>query len=279
MTNNRQSPVNNYISSKPKIIKTLNDLSSSFVSWRIFCMLGSNDIKKRYGRSKIGQFWLTISLAINIGVMGVVWTYLFKIPIKEYLPSLATGTIIWAYISGCILEGTNVYVNSAAYIQALNLPKLTYINSLFVRNIIVLLHNLIVLVPIFLFFSLSITFSNICAFIIGFVLTTISLYPTIMILSLIGLRFRDFANIMASLMQIIFYLTPIMWKVNLMPIRFQAYLIFNPFAVFLSLCRDPLFSTPIPNSYWLAATIYIILAWIIALPFFSTFKSRIAYWL
>ena len=279
MTANKQLLLKDYKPSKTKAGNALNDLIYSFTNWRIFMMLGSNDIKKRYSRSRIGQFWLTISLAINIGVMGFVWAYLFKMPVKEYLPFLACGTIMWAYIAGCINEGTTLYVTATPYLQAMNLPKLTYVNSLFVRNIIVLFHNLLVLIPVFLICSSAISIDNVRVAIAGFVLTTLFLYPTIMLLSLIGLRFRDFANIMASLMQIIFYLTPIMWKVSLMPARFQDYLILNPFAVLLSICRNPLFSTEIPTSYWLAAGIYIVLAWMIAFPFFTKFRSRIAYWL
>ena len=279
MSTNQQLILNNYNTLSSKAITTLADLIHSFINWRIFIMLGASDIQKRYTRSKIGQFWLTISLAVNIGVMGLVWAYLFKMPMKEYLPFLAAGTIIWSYISSCILEGTNLYVSATPYLQALNLPKLVYVNSLFVRNIIVLFHNLIVLIPILFFCNAQISFQNVCVSFAGFVMITLFLYPTIMILSLIGLRFRDFANIMGSLMQIIFYLTPIMWKVSLMPVRFQDYLVLNPFAVFLSLCRNPLFSTEIPFNYLCATAVYIILAWSIAFPFYSRFKSRITYWL
>lgn len=279
MATNPKLILSNYNLSETKATTTLTELLYSFINWRIFIMLGASDIKKRYTRSKIGQFWLTISLAVNIGVMGFVWAYLFKMPIKEYLPFLAAGTIIWGYISSCILEGTNLYVSATPYLQALNLPKLIYVNSLFVRNIIVLFHNLIVLIPILLFCSDHISFGDICASFIGFIVITLFLYPTVMILSLIGLRFRDFANIMGSLMQIVFYLTPIMWKVSLMPARFQDYLVLNPFAVFLSICRNPLFSTEISINYLLAAAIYIVLAWAVAFPFYSKFKSRITYWL
>lgn len=279
MTTNKQSILKDYKPSMTNVGSALNDLLYSFTNWRIFTMLGSNDIKKRYSRSRIGQFWLTISLAVNIGVMGFVWAYLFKMPVKEYLPFLACGTIIWAYISTCINEGTTLYVTATPYLQALNLPKLTYVNSLFVRNIIVLFHNLLVLIPVFLICSSNISIGNMGAALAGFVVITLFLYPTVIILSLIGLRFRDFANIMTSLMQIIFYLTPIMWKVSLMPTRFQDYLILNPFAVLLSLCRNPLFSTKIPTDYWLAAGIYIILAWAVAFPLYSKFRSRISYWL
>lgn len=255
------------------------DFIASFASWRIFCMIGVNDIRKRYTRSKIGQFWLTLSLAINIATLGVVWSYLFKMPTKEYMPFLAVGTIFWTYISSCIIEGANLYISSASYLRELNIPKLSYVNSLFVRNFIILFHNLIVLIPVFLFCAASISIKATLLSLLGFVLTSLFLMPVIMLLSLLSLRFRDFPNIIASLMQITFYVTPVMWKVSLMPERFHHYLILNPFAVFLSICREPLLGTEIASEYWIAALIYAVLAWAIAFPFFSKFKARIVYWL
>ena len=264
---------------KDNLVKAWHDLINSFVHWRIFGIMGINDIRKRYARSRVGQFWLTISLAINIFTMGVVWSYLFKMPVAQYLPFLAVGTILWTYISTCIIEGTNLYIISSSYLRELNIPKITYLNSLIVRNIIVLGHNILVLIPIYFFFSIPISFINIIFSVIGLITASIFLFPVIIFISLVSLRFRDLPNIIASIMQIAFYVTPIMWNVNLMPERFQPYIILNPFAVFLSICRDPLFSIDTPISYWIAAIIYIILAWLIGFLLFSKFRTRIIYWI
>lgn len=256
-----------------------NDLISSFSFWRIFYVIGINDIKKRYARSKIGQLWLTLSLSINIATISIVWSYLFRMSISEYLPFLAIGTIIWQYISICIMEGANLYITSAPYLRELNIPKFTYVNSLLFRNIVVLGHNLLVLIPIYTFCSIPISITGLLLSVTGLVITSLFLVPTAILVSLISLRFRDFPNITASLLQIAFYVTPIIWKTNLMPEKFFPYLILNPFAVFLSVCRDPLLNAKIPDYYWLATLIYTALAWAVAFIIFSRFRSRIVYWL
>lgn len=263
---------------RQNIFCALQDIAESFAHWRIFCMIGMNDIRKRYTRSRLGQFWLTLSLAINIGALGFVWSHLFKMPVADYIPYLAVGTIFWTFISSCITEGAMVYISSTSYLMELNIPKISYINSLFVRNLIVLLHNLLVLIPIYFLCPITISLAHIGWSLIGLGATMFFLFPAIIVISLFSLRFRDCPNIIASLMQIVFYVTPIMWKVELMPERAHAYMLLNPFAVFLSLCRDPLMNTPVSGNYWIAALIYIVLAWIIAMPIFSRFRSRIVYW-
>ena len=257
---------------------SFRDIVESFAHWRIFCMIGINDIRKRYTRSRLGQFWLTLSLAINIAALGFVWSHLFKMPAATYVPYLAVGTIFWTFICSCITEGSMVYISSSSYLLELNLPKISYVNSLFVRNLVVLLHNLLVLVPIYFFCPMTISITSIVWSLIGLAVTILFLFPVVIVTGLFSLRFRDCPNIITSLMQIVFYVTPIMWKVELMPERAHGYMLLNPFAVFLALCRDPLMDNVISIDYWIAAFIYIALGWIIAIPLFGKFRSRIVYW-
>ncbi len=264
---------------KNDLLKGEKDFINSFVYWRIFCLIGINDIRKRYARSKLGQFWLTLSLAINIASLSLVWSFLLKIPIVEYLPYFASSIIIWNYMSTCLIEGVNVYISSASYLKELDIPKLAYVNALFVRNIIILGHNLLVLIPIWLVCNMPFGLLNFLLSICGFILTCLFLLAVVMLVSIIGLRFRDFPNIVVSLLQIIFYISPVMWKIELLPEKFGCYLILNPFAVFLSLCREPLLNHNVAGSYWLAGVIYSILVWLIAFPLFSRFRCRIVYWL
>lgn len=275
----RVRDINCELNLKKSLRQAYLDLINSFIYWRIFYIIGVNEVGRRYARSKIGHFWLTLSLAINVITLSVVWSYLFKMRISEYLPFFATGTIFWTYISNCINEGSYIYITSSPYIREINIPKLSYINSLFIKNIIILMHNLIVLIPIYLYFYVPVSVIGILLSLLGFFITSMFLFPIIMFVSLMSLRFRDLPNITSSLIQITFYITPIMWKVDLMPEKFSKYFICNPFAVFLSILRNPLFAKKVPNEYYVVSVIYILLAWFLAFSFFSKFRSRIVYWL
>lgn len=254
------------------------DLIFSFKVWRIFYLIGISDIRKRYSRSKLGQFWITLSLGINILSLGIVWGYLFKMSVREYLPFIATSMILWNFISTSILDGANLYINSVHYIKELNIPKLAYVNSSILKNLIILGHNLIVLIPIFLFCLENISFLLLCGFIFILLLLIAFLYGIVVIVAVISLRFRDLPNIITSLLQIFFYITPVIWKIELMPEKIQKFLIFNPFCVFITLCKGYLLNQYIPNHYLFAAIIYTLFTLNLAIMFFSKFRSRIVYW-
>ena len=75
------------------------DLLAGIRAWRLWTMLGWNDIRQRYRRSVLGPFWITISMAVFITLLGVIYSHIFKIELKTYLPYLSLGYIIWGFIA------------------------------------------------------------------------------------------------------------------------------------------------------------------------------------
>ena len=78
------------------------DIRDGLANWRLWSMLGWNDIHQRYRRSALGPFWITISMAIFIVLLGFIYSKLFHQDIAVYLPYIAMGLITWGFISGTI---------------------------------------------------------------------------------------------------------------------------------------------------------------------------------
>ena len=76
-----------------------NDIADGLKSWRIWLLLAWHAVKLRYRRSTLGPFWITISMAITIYTMGILYGHLFKINLAVYYPFLATGILGWNLIS------------------------------------------------------------------------------------------------------------------------------------------------------------------------------------
>ena len=68
------------------------DLLSGIRAWRLWTMLGWNDIRQRYRRSVLGPFWITISMAVFITLLGVIYSHIFNIELRTYLPYLSLAT-------------------------------------------------------------------------------------------------------------------------------------------------------------------------------------------
>jgi ABC-type polysaccharide/polyol phosphate export permease len=242
-------------------------------------ILGWQDIKQRYRRSTVGPFWITISMGVMIASIGIVFGQIFNSPMKEYLPYLAAGIIFWALISGVINDGCLGFVAAEGMIKQLPIPLFVHIIRIVWRNILILLHNLVILPVVMLVLGVPITL-HIFLILPGITLVLVNLTWMALLLGVVCTRFRDMPNIIASILQVAFYLTPIIWMPNLLPERAGTMLLdINPFYHLLEIIRLP-FLGQLPNDIsWFFALGMAVVGWAFTLKVFGRYQHRIAYWL
>ena len=62
----------------PRLTLAVNDLATSAKEWRRWWILAWTDVKQRYRRSRIGQFWLTVSMAAMILGIGSLYSIILQ---------------------------------------------------------------------------------------------------------------------------------------------------------------------------------------------------------
>jgi ABC-type polysaccharide/polyol phosphate export permease len=264
---------------KYKKIVALDSISSGISRWPLAATLGWQDIKQRYRRSKVGPFWITISMGVMVASIGVVFGSIFNSPMKEYLPFLAAGTIFWAFITGVINEGCLGFVVAENVIKQLPIPLFVHILRVVWRNFLIMLHNLVIFPIVLLVLGVPIN-PLMFLFIPGIVLVTINLTWVAVLLGVVCTRFRDMPNIIASILQVAFYITPIIWMPNLLPAKGSYFLLeVNPFFHLLEVIRAPLLGQLPSGLSWLITIGMAIVGWIITLKVFGRYQHRLAYWL
>src|SRR4051794_6610575 len=91
--------------------------------WQTFAW---NDVMARYRRSRLGQFWITLSIAIFILAIGVFYGQILGVPLDNYLPYLAIGFILWNFLSSIVAEGSTVFVSAASFLTQLRVPQTVF---------------------------------------------------------------------------------------------------------------------------------------------------------
>lgn len=241
--------------------------------------LAYSDIRQRYRRSSLGPFWITISTAVMIATIGIIFGNLFKSPMEEFLPFLAAGLIIWSFIGACISDATTVFAASESIIKQLPLPLFLHVERMVLKNLFIFFHNIIIFPFVCLFVGRPLSWDMVIA-IPGLALLVVNLSWIALIISVICTRFRDLGQIVASILQVLFYLTPILWMPKLLPERTSHMILdLNPFYHFIEVVRAPLMNEmPSVDSYiWLVSLG--ILGWSFAIFVFNKYKTRVAYWL
>lgn len=256
--------------------QAIADVVSGLRLWQLWTMLGWHDILQRYRRSLLGPFWLTISMAVMVVSLGVLYAELFRTSVRDFLPFLCAGLLVWTFMSSFLLEGGVLFTGSESYIKQVKLPYSVYVFRSAWTKLIIFAHNLVIYFGIVLYFGIWPGSVGLLA-IPGILLVTINFTLLCVLIGMVSARFRDIPQLIASVVQILFFVTPIMWKPELLQQRaYFAYL--NPLYQMIELVRAPLLGVA-PALHAYVAVLGITLAnFIIVATFFARFRSRIAYW-
>ena len=253
------------------------DLFDGLAQWRLACSLGWLDIKLRYRGSALGPFWLTLSSAAMVGSMGLIYSSLFGIDLAGYLPFLALSIILWQSGVGALAgEACTVFTEAEQTIRSMRMPFTVQVLRCIVRNAIVLGHNLIVPLAVFAIFDAWPGVVALCS-LPGIALWLVDAIAACFLLGSICARFRDVPPIVGSIMQIAFYITPIVWK----PAQLGAHgwwLPLNPFYVLLEVVRAPLLGTLPGGAIWGASLGYSLVFCLLSWMLFVRARPRLAFW-
>jgi lipopolysaccharide transport system permease protein len=240
--------------------------------------LGWLDIKIKYRGSVLGPFWLTLSTAVLVGTLGVLYSELFHIKLHDFLPFIALSLVLWNFLSMLVSDACVAFTLSEATIRSVRMPFFVFAGQNVYRNLLILAHNLVVIVVVFIVFRIVPGLPALMA-IPSLLLWLADAFAITILLGAFCARFRDVPPIVASVLQIAFYISPIIWKPELLPAKQRYLLTFDPFYSLFEIVRAPLLGFVPEIHIWVSAIGYsaglCLLAWI----GFVRVRSRIAFWI
>jgi lipopolysaccharide transport system permease protein len=254
----------------------LIDVLSGIRLWRLAWSLGWLDIRLRYRGSMLGPFWLTISTGVMVGSLGLLYSALFHMSLREYLPFLATSQVLWAFLATLVAESCAAFTESEPVIRSMRMPFFLFAIRILVRNILVLAHNIFVIIVVFALLVVWPGWVGLLA-LPALPLWIIDGLAMCLLLGGICARFRDILPIVNSVMQIAFFLSPVIWKPEQLGDGAK-WLPFNPFYDMLEIVRGPMLGEVPSLLVWVGAVGYSAALCGLAWLFFSRARGRIAFW-
>jgi ABC-type polysaccharide/polyol phosphate export permease len=259
------------------LARAIQDLKSGIGSIYIWPMLGWQEIRQRYRRSFLGPFWLTISTGILVGGMGPLYGRLFGQDVSAYFPYLAISLVVWFLISNTVNELCMAFIGAEGFIKQIKLPLTIHVLRGIWKNLIIFAHNLVIVALVLFFYPPPLSWHLLLFPVALFVLAVNALWVGILI-GLMCARFRDIPQIITSLMQVALFLTPVMWKADMLGRNmFAAQL--NPIFHFLEIIRQPLLGGGVPVLSWTVVACITLGGYIVSISVFARFRARIAYWI
>jgi ABC-type polysaccharide/polyol phosphate export permease len=230
--------------------------------WRLrhfWMALVRNDLRNRYRRSMLGLGWSLLQPIAMTAVLCTVFAGVLGVSLTEYAPYLLSGLTYWAFISSTATMGCQCFMQGEPYIRQHRAPLAIYpLRTTLGAGYHFLVGMGVVLVAVSVFSG----FAN--------PLALLSLVPSLVLLFVfawslavctgtLNVLFHDTQHLLEIILQMLFYMTPIMYKPEILINRNLGWAVqFNPFAVLLELIRQPLLQGALPSIETTRASVLIV---------------------
>lgn len=246
--------------------------------WPIWLRMGLQDLRIRFRRSALGVGWIFLNLGISVLAIGMIYGHLFGQEIKTFMPFLTSGLIVWGYFTSSILEGGNAFVTSEGYIKQIGLPIYIYVFRFFVSTTMTMLISFPAYFIIAFIYSIQFQWEALWAF-VGILLLSVVSFLMTAVFAHLNARFRDTAHIASVGLQVMFFITPIVWPPGAVHTsRLRWVIDFNPVYHLIEVVRRPLLaSKPAAHINYFVVLLLILGLFMIAWVLTKRYNKRIAF--
>jgi ABC-2 type transport system permease protein len=217
--------------------------------WTLTITLAAMDFKLRFFGSTLGYLWTLMRPLLLFGVLYVVFTQVFRLGnrVDHYPAYLLMSIVFFSFFGEATTRGVTALVEREGLLRKVPFPRMAIpvsvtLNALF--NLLMSLSAVAVFVfasgirPRFAWFELPL--------LIG--LAALFAAAVAMLLSALFIRHRDIKPIWEVGLQILFYVTPVLYVVTAVPERFKPVLLVNPLAVLLTQMRHAIIDPAAPSA-------------------------------
>ena len=259
------------------------DLVRGFHQHELWLQLGWQDLKQRYRRSTLGPLLITIATGVMALALGLLYSMLFQIPLADFLPHVTVGLIMWGFISGCIQDGAEIFIDNEGLIKQLPSALSVHVYRLVWRQALFLAHNLVIWAVLMMIFPRPLGWDLLLAIPAMALLILNGVWVT-MFFGIVATRYRDVAPLLEAMVQLLFYVTPIVWTTQTLKeqggeIAQRALLAeINPLYHYMEIIRAPMIGQPLAAYHWWIVLACTAVGLILALLAMKQWRFRVSYW-
>ena len=225
----------------------LNELKATFRYRYVVYNYVYYSLKQRYTHSTLGFLWAILLPLLQNLIMGVVFFYLMRIDMPNYLVYLFTGSVIYNIMGNVIIQSPAIMLNNENFIKKIYVPKLVFVLQVVLLEIVNFILTLLSLIILGILFS-KLSLSPYYLFLpVPIVLIVLFLVGIAIILSIANIYFRDLSYIVPVVMQAAFFLTPVLYPMSMVPETLRKVIQMNPLYYFVEIFRSTILNNQFPQ--------------------------------
>ena len=231
----------------------------------------------KYRRTRLGPFWHTLSLAIFVIVMGVIWSKVLNQDPVDHFRYVGTSLIIWGLVASQVTDATGIFISGESTSMSMRFPYVAFALKHAWTSLLLFAHHMILYVVIMVG---SQKFPGWPILLLAPALLLILANGVWMslIVGMLCLGKRDLVLVVGNAMQIMMFITPVFWPKDLLGSELAYAVDFNPLYHLLTIARVPMLGGVPPLTSWLWGIGTLIVGSCFTSWLYGRFRDRIAYW-
>ncbi len=206
------------------------------------------DLQVRYRNSILGIFWTLLHPLLTLLVLYVVFSHIARFSeMKNYAMFLFAGIVPWTFFSQLTGQSLNAILSKRRLIGKIYLPKIIFPLSLALSNVINLTFFILTYIVICAFTNVGLHVSIFFLPIPIIMLLSFSLGVSLL-LSALNIFFRDLTHLTGIILQILFYVSPILYPVSIMG-KYKPFFMINPLYYIIENFRSVIYFGTLPRPF------------------------------
>lgn len=236
------------------------------------------EIKARYKQSFLGFFWIILNPFFQMVIMAFVFSFILR-PTNLGIPYplfLYAALLPWIFFNHATTSGMNALVDGAGLIKKIYFPREILVLSTILAKLFDMTLSFGIFFLMMLFYGEPITWHALLFIPIFFIQFLFTL-GVALLLSVMNLFYRDIQYVYSLILQLGFYLTPIVYAVEFFPPEYRWIFKFNPLSVLINAYRQVLLAHDVPNLASMAVGILVaVVVFFVGYTFFKKMEGKFA---
>ena len=254
------------------LANALADMAAGYARRRVWITLATEDIGDQHRRTTLGPLWLLVNYFAFAGTFIFVFT---PQPTREFAIYVATGLLVWTYISDTIAQSVTLFEREESFIKGTSLPLSVYVMRMTLQNVIRGGYAVLGCAIILIFAQVQITPEWLWAG-LGLLIVLVWSPAVVAEFGFLGAFFPDSQFIVTNLIRVAMFATPLFWTHEGEGGLRGALYYWNPFTYFLDMVRQPIVNGTVHWNSFLVAGAVTLVAWVLAILLLGTLRKRVA---
>lgn len=242
----------------------------------LLIVLIGKELKIRYKNTVFGYLWSVASPLAFALTFYVVFSHTMRLDMENYLVFLLAGMFPWQYFNNSVNQSPWVFLGNASLIKKVTFPRVMLALAMMGNNAIHFLLALPVLLVFLWMGNIVFHWQNILWLFILFFNQSLIVFGAVLFLGTTNLFFRDMENLTQVLMNLLFYLTPVLYPIKVIPQEYRLLLSLNPMSQVIELWHQLFLQNQVDYHLLLTSFSYNLLICIVGYWCYRSMEKRFA---